>query len=599
LFLEVVVPGPWWHTLTYEFDRVCSRGARLRVPVGRGVRVAFATGSSSMERPFGEYRVLSALEAIDDRSPLGWELFNTSEKIGKHFLCGFGEALKAVAPASVISGKSFEGLPEMDGPRGDFNEERCDSPDFSARSDRYLEVIESSRGGVLALFPDRSAASAFWKKLPEKHKKDSLLWLSAPGPASDSRWERVRRGNFRLVVGSPAALFAPLTSVSAVIVEDEGNPSYLSRRFPFIHARSAAGSRAQSWGATLVTGGGVPSSRSFFRMPRECPREATGRMVFVDMGMARKISVRGIQSPLLVSDSALKRTQAEVSGGRPVLWILDRKGYAGAVICSECGRMIVCPSCGLPVRWDDKEEALVCGFCGKKTALAEVCPFCGAISLQGMKPGLESLRHIGENVLGDSCPVYIWHADIRQTVSARKDLVKGLASGGLVVGSRKAIELCDHLEIGLVCWLDADMAVNTPFYDARSRAFRMVWESAWRGKGNSFRTVLIQSRVPGSGWQKGLAAGWDHFWRAELMERKELGLPPWRYLVEIRGLKGMKAETRDLLATSGIECLDPDPLEDMLWARSGNLSRVRKALAPLFHISRSGRGFPRIEVWAD
>jgi primosomal protein N' (replication factor Y) len=322
-------------------------------------------------------------------------------------------------------------------------------------------------------------------------------------------------------------------------------------------------------------------------------------MVFVDMGMARKISVRGIQSPLPVSDSALKRTQAEVSGGRPVLWILDRKGYAGAVICSECGRLMVCPSCGLPVRWDDEENALVCGFCGKKSPLTEVCPFCGAISLQGMKPGLESLRQIGENVLGESCPVYLWHADIRQTVSAKKEIVRGLASGGLVVGSRKAIELCDNLEIGLVCWLDVDLAVNTPFYDARSRAFRMVWESAWRGKGYRSRTIVIQSRVPGSGWQKGLVAGWDHFWKVELGERKELGLPPWRYLVEIRGLKGMKSETRDLLTASGTECLDPDPLGDILWARSGNLARVRKALTPLFYISRSGRGFPRIEVWAD
>ena len=155
MFIEVVVPGPWWHALTYSFDRVCNRGARLRVPVGRSERIAFATGSATGNPSSCEYRVLPAIEAIDDLSPLGWELFDTSEKIGKHFLCGFGEALKTVAPAVVLKGKVLEDLPEMGQPFDNFSEERCDSPDFAERAVRYTEVINSSCGGVLALFPDR------------------------------------------------------------------------------------------------------------------------------------------------------------------------------------------------------------------------------------------------------------------------------------------------------------------------------------------------------------------------------------------------------------------------------------------------------------
>lgn len=193
----------------------------------------------------------------------------------------------------------------------------------------------------------------------------------------------------------------------------------------------------------------------------------------------------------------------------------------------------------------------------------------------------------------------MWHADIRQEVTSRRKIVKGLSSGGLVVGSRKSLELCDALPVDLVCWLDADSAVNAPFYDAKSTAFRMIWESAWRGDAHASRTVLIQSRVPGTGWQRGLAIGWDYFWEMEIEERKDLGLPPWRYLLEIRNLGSKKNRARDFLSSSGLESLDPGPSEDVLWVRCESLAPARKSLEPFFRISESGRGFPRITLWAD
>ncbi|MDO9508786.1 MAG: hypothetical protein Q7I97_05510 [Thermovirgaceae bacterium] len=600
MFIEVIVPGPWWHPLTYEFDESCIRGIRLIVPVRGLDRVAFATGLSGESPPSGHFRIQRAKRVLDNTPPLGWELFETAGRLGRHFLCGFGEALKAVAPGKIISGGEIKAFPEIKAPpAGNFREEFCDAPNFDDRARRYTELINCGTGRVLALFPEKETACFFWKNLPGDLREQSLCWTSNSGPAAMDNWERTRSGEVRVVVGSPAALFAPLPSIEAVIVDDEGNPSYRSRRFPFIHARIAAGSRAQLWGSRFVLGGGVPSSKSFFRNPRRCPESPGDRMIFVDIGKSRKIMVPGIQSPLPVSDSALKRTQAIVAEKKTALWILDRKGYAGGVTCDECGRIMICGSCGLPVRWDDSEGLFRCGFCGATRPRTEICPFCGGVSLQGLKAGLESLQKIGENVLGENCPVFTWHADIKQAASSRKAIVKKLSSGGLVVGSRKTLELCDHMAVDLVCWLDADSAVNSPFYDARSVAFRMIWESAWRGTGHSERTVLLQSRVPGTGWQKGLLIGWDHFWRVELDERKELDLPPWRFLLEIKNLGKNKPRARDLAVSSGLECLDPDPSGDILWVRCENLSVARKSLEPLFCISESGKGFPRISLWAD
>lgn len=599
MFIEVIVPGPWWHSLAYEFDEPCMRGVRLIVPVRGRERVAFATGIASEDPPLGDFRIQRAKRVIDTTSPMGWELFETAGRLGKHFMCGFGEALKAVLPGSIISGKSMGPFPEADPPCSDFHEEFCDLPDADERARRYYEIIGMGNGNTIVLFPEKDSAFRFWKRLPDNIKKDGICWLSNSGEKAVENWERARSGGASLIVGSPAAAFAPLTSIANVIVDDEGNQSFRSQRYPFIHARIAAGARAQIWGAAFVTGGGVPSSRSFFRNPRKCPESPGNRMVFVDMGRANKILVPGVQAPLPVCRSTLKRTKASITEKKNVLWILDRKGYAGAVICDECGRIMTCSSCGLPVRWDDSDGLLRCGFCGESKPVTDICPFCGGLSLQGIKAGLEGLQIIGKSVLGSECPIFSWHADIRQEATCKKKVVKGLSSGGLVVGSRKALELCDVIPVDLVCWLDADAAVNAPFYDARSTAFRMIWESAWRGEEHDSRTVLVQSRVPGNGWQRGLATGWDYFWKMEIEERKDLGLPPWRYLLEMVNLGDKKTGMRDLLVSSGLECLDPGPSEDILWIRCENLAPVRKSLEPFFRISESGMGFPRIKLWAD
>jgi primosomal protein N' (replication factor Y) len=96
-----------------------------------------------------------------------------------------------------------------------------------------------------------------------------------------------------------------------------------------------------------------------------------------------------------------------------------------------------------------------------------------------------------------------------------------------------------------------------------------------------------------------LEKGWHLFWEAELSERKELSLPPWQFLVEIHAGNQIKDETLSILERAGFECLDPEPGGDLIWVRSKRTEPLRKALEPLFSVSRSRQGFPRVKVWID
>jgi primosomal protein N' (replication factor Y) len=156
------------------------------------------------------------------------------------------------------------------------------------------------------------------------------------------------------------------------------------------------------------------------------------------------------------------------------------------------------------------------------------------------------------------------------------------------------------LDVGLVAWLDLDAEARGIEYNARFQAFSMVWESYWRGLGQGGnRTVLAQTRRPGSGWQRSLWLGWEYFWTEELRDRKGLGLPPHELLVQVDFPEKGGGNRSALIKTLERENFFVMDSGGPLWITAKSTNRLRAALTPRFEIEHSRRGFPTITVWAE
>jgi primosomal protein N' (replication factor Y) len=172
----------------------------------------------------------------------------------------------------------------------------------------------------------------------------------------------------------------------------------------------------------------------------------------------------------------------------------------------------------------------------------------------------------------------------------------------LILGTRRILSLCDSLDVGLAAWLDLDSETRGIEYNARFQAFSMVWESYWRGlrrDRTGGRTVLAQTRRPGSGWQRALWLGWEYFWKEELRDRESLGLPPYELLVRVDfpDKEGAgRSALMELLERENIFVLDSG---GPLWITAKSTNRLRTVLASRFEIQHSRKGFPTITVWAE
>ncbi|MDR1377321.1 MAG: hypothetical protein LBJ22_07395 [Synergistaceae bacterium] len=607
--VDVIVPGPWWNALTYIFDGKPSpeEGARVKIPLGRGERIGFVKGPDYdfSETPSNAAKKLKTVkEILDETSVLGNELWNLAGWIGKTFLCGVGEALQVICPNPILRGEPFlpPALPAKD---GTFQEILFYHPLDEERFSYYRERLSNNKDRILLLFPEAKESAAFFARLPKTVKASALLWPSTGGKKLWDAWNETASGGVRIVIGAAGAVFAPF-SFDEFIVDDESNPAYVFRRAPRLSARSLAGHRALFLKARLVLGGRMPSAKTFLRSRPRCQVLPDRKnLVFVDIRRSFKTEVRGIEGQIPITRSLVEHTRTTLSKGRHVFWIMDRKGQAGEVCCSDCGDTLYCSRCGSVMRTESArgtesqnspKTILRCVRCGSRETLPAQCPACRGTLFLGKRPGLEELLPLAAR--------YVKGYDILP------DTVEKLTGPSLVLGTRKLLSSCASLDVGLVAWLDLDAEARKVEYNARFQTFSMVWESCWRGlrrDEREERMVLMQTRRPESSWQKSLWLGWEYFWKRELQERKQLNLPPYGLLVQIDlpenqkdgGRNADKNSLTRLLEKARISAMDAGDGKSPLWIAAKSTDRLSVALAPRFEIAHSRLDFPVVTVWTE
>jgi len=502
-----------------------------------------------------------------------------------------------MCPAQILRGESFTSTPSRaeDIDDSSFQEISLYNPLDEERFTRYREVLSEGEKRVLLLFPESKMASIFFAEMSKSLKSDALLWPSSGGKKLWDAWKKTASGKVRVVVGASGAAFAPLCFDEA-IVDDESNLAYIYQRPPRISARSLVGRRALTLKARLILGGRMPSARTYMRSrPEYCALPPRSNLVFVHIGRSLKSEIRGVEGELYVTPSLLERTESVLEQGRHAFWIMDRKGQAGEVYCSDCGSSLNCHHCGGVTRSEGigGVAALRCVRCGAQSSLPLRCPVCHGSLLLGKRPGLEALLPLavrfmkGRQVLLDDPSSW----------AGRKYSERP----SLILGTRRLLSLCDSLDVGLVAWLDLDAEARKADYNARFQAFSMVWESCWRGLSqNRERIVLMQVRGSGNSWRSALRLGWGHFWRGELREREKLGLPPYALLIQVDLSKNENRKALiDSLERESIMAMDSGEEDAPLWIAAKSTEKLKSALAPRFEIARSRAGFPVVTVWSE
>jgi primosomal protein N' (replication factor Y) len=611
---SIAFPGPWWTDLTYFLPSpsagdIIKPGVRVRAPMGRGARVGIVTKTGASQGDYeGELKEIT--EVIDNSPALPESAFSLLRWFCDAYICGLGTAMKTLLPCGFLSGEAIE--PPA---RTDCKNARQDDVDFvyepvdAYRFERYVTILSDGLPSVVS-FPLYSIAKKFFEYINNSHilspeiKKRILLYPRLGGSAEWRTWKKLRStdDDTLIVVGGQNSAMAPLPQVVRFIVDDESNNAWRTMRPPIYNVRSLISSRARIETASLVLGGRMPSPRAFLRYesmnPHAGNKYSEQKVIFVDMKLAYSPSVEGVTDGLAVSEPLVRETESALANGEWAIWILDRKGYAGEIICEECGAPIKCHKCGGTMRVKSSPH-IQCVSCGAEAPTPDECPNCAGRLLSARRPGLDALITLADAAVVSPVPI-LNPGDSEEKV--RKTISKSRA--GVMLGTRATLALCDDVKVGMIGWIDADGEARSDEHDARTRAYSLIWESCWRGVSPQKRRVLVQTRRPGRDWQKGLEAGkegWRIFWRSELRERREFSMPPYTSLVKAEGRSSDIGGIQERLDDLGYECWSPEEngKKSVIWIRTNKLSELRRIIAPYFHIKTARRGYPSVTVWHE
>ncbi|MFJ1541023.1 primosomal protein N' [Micromonospora chalcea] len=413
---------------------------------------------------------------------------------------------------------------------------------------------------------------------------------AADGPARRYRaFLAARRGDVAVVIGTRAAMFAPVERLGLVAIWDDGDDLHAEPRAPYPHARDVLLTRAQLGDAAALVGGYARSAEAQLLVETSWAREVVADRSVVrartpamaptgdDPQLARDPGAASARLPSLAWTSARDALRADL----PVLVQVPRRGYVPSVACADCRAPARCPHCAGPLALPSAQGTPACRWCGR-VAAAYACPECGGRRLRASVTGA---RRTAEE-LGRAFPGVPVRTSGREEVLAT---VPGAA--GLVIATPGAEPVADG-GYGAVLLLDSWALLTRADLRAGEEALRRWMAAAALARpGTAGGRVVVVADGALAPVQALLR--WDSAWFAarELAERRELGFPP---AVRMASVTGVAEAVGDLLAGArlpdGAEVLGPVPADE---GRERMLVRVPRsraaALAEALHAAAGQR----------
>jgi len=448
----------------------------------------------------------------------------------------------------------------------------------SGKTEIYLRAVAEVLGrgqGAIILVPEIALAAQTVRRVAARFPGRVAVWHSdlSLGARFDT-WQRVRAGELPVVVGARSALFAPVRDLGLIVVDEEHEPAYKQARSPRYHAREAALQLGRLTGAAVILGSATPDVHTFRRAERGELRLLTLPKRVLAHRQHLAIQVRTLKNrlplpapyspgpgfndlrtlplpPVEVVDlreelkagnrtifsRALQRAMRQtLDAGQQVILFLNRRGAATFVLCRDCGHVMRCSRCEMPLTFHAGEDALLCHHCSRRQPNPDRCPDCSGSRIRYFGLGTERVEAVVREMFPDARPLR-WDLDTARARGSHALFLQQFVEGraDVLVGTQMIAKGLDLPRVTLVGVVSADTALYLPDFRAAERTFQLLMQVAGRaGRSPLGGQVILQTYNPDLPVIRAAAAhDYASFYRDELAARREGRYPPFKRLARL------------------------------------------------------------------
>jgi len=437
----------------------------------------------------------------------------------------------------------------------------------SGKTEVYLQAIQNvvHRGEqAIFLVPEISMTPQTLERVGSRFPGRVALLHSRLTPRQKfDQWWKIQSGEYDVVVGPRSALFAPVPRLGLVVLDEEHEWTYKQEEAqPLYHSRTVASELSHLTGAVVVLGSATPDVETYYyardaRSPRhqllELPHRISeespdrisklAQVEIIDMREELRDGNRSI-----FSRSLAQNLQKCLRQGQQAILFLNRRGSAPIVQCRDCGNVVKCTRCSVPLAyhsWSEPEDSsqgesseprLMCHRCNRRTRVPRTCQECGSSHIRQLGTGTQ---RVVDEVTGllPGVRVQRWDSDTARSGLDPGETMRRFQSGEIqvLVGTQVVAKGLDVANVTLVGVILADVGLHLPDFRSAERSFGLLCQVAGRaGRGQAPGRVFIQTYNPDH-YAIAAAANQDYvdLYQREIGFRRQLGNPPFNTLVHL------------------------------------------------------------------
>lgn len=416
----------------------------------------------------------------------------------------------------------------------------------SGKTEIYIRAMRAALAAgrsAMMLVPEIALTPIFSRRL-RAHFGDAVAIFHSSLTTGErfDEWSRLRRGEARVVIGTRSAVFAPISNLGIVVVDEEHEASYRQQESPYYSGRDTAVMRALKESAVVVLGSATPSLESFYNtrnnryrylaLPNRIADRAMARAEIVDMREAFAQAGK----PEVISEPLWQAIAETTERGEQTIILLNRRGYSSFVLCRSCGERVQCPNCDVTLTFHRGERSLVCHYCNFRRSVPQTCPSCDGSFIYFIGEGTEQI----EEMLQKRFPsLRIARLD-RDTTARRRTYEEAILRFGageldMLVGTQMIAKGHDFPNVTLVGVISVDAGLALPDFRSAERTFQLITQVAGRaGRGELAGRVLVQTYHPEHyALRHACAQNYMTFYDEEINYRRNMNYPPFVALASL------------------------------------------------------------------
>jgi len=407
-----------------------------------------------------------------------------------------------------------------------------------------LLVTKETGKQVLYLLPEIALTAQIIRRL-EKHFGGYIaIYHSKFNPNERVElWNRVKKGEIRIVLGARSSLFLPFSNLSLIIVDEEQDASFKQQDpSPRYNARDAALYYAQQCNAKVVLGSATPSIESYAQAinGKYGLVELFERYGGVEMPSIELADLRAMEGNKMVrkiiSDTLKSAIDETLKQQKQVILFQNRRGYTPYKICGTCGNIPHCDHCDVTLTYHKLQHKLQCHYCGTSYPVFQTCIACGSNNWIEKNFGTEKVEEHLQEMFPDHT-IARMDVDTVKGKAAHEDLIRNFEQSrmDILVGTQMVVKGLDFENVTLVGILDADGLLSFTDFRVNERAYQLMEQVSGRaGRRKEKGRVIIQGtqlKHPVIEWV--IAHDYQSMFEKEYASRKLFHYPTFTRLIQI------------------------------------------------------------------